>query len=166
MSNPRSTAAIAGHPLHPMLVPFPIACFTGALVVDLVYSQTMESFWFTASLYLLGAGVVMALLAAVMGFTDFLGEPRIRALTVAWAHMLGNLLLVLIEAYNWYQRFSLGSDAILSTGLILSAVAVVIMLVTGWLGWEMVYRRHVGISDEVPAEREIFHMPPGTAAHR
>lgn len=144
MSNPQSTAKIAGHPLHPMLVPFPIACFVGALVCDIV--STSDPFWYRASEYLLGAGVIMALLAAVMGFTDVLGDARIRALTIAWVHMLANLLLVVIEAFNWYRRYSAGAGD--STGLVLSVIAVLILLVTGWLGGEMVYRRRVGIADD------------------
>ena len=144
MANPQSTAKVAGHPLHPMLVPFPIAAFTGALVCDLI--GTSDPFWFQASEYLLGAGVVMALLAAVMGLIDFLGEARIRALTIAWAHFLGNLVLVLMETFTWYRRYAAGAAD--STGTTLSLVAVLLMLVTGWLGWEMVYRRRVAIADE------------------
>lgn len=89
----------------------------------------------------------MALLAAVMGFTDFLGEARIRALTIAWVHFLGNLVVVLIEAFNWYRRYSSGMAD--STGTTLSVIAVLLMLVTGWLGWEMVYRRHVAVADDI-----------------
>jgi uncharacterized membrane protein len=96
MSNPQATAKIGGHPLHPMLIPFPIAGFVGALVCDLI--GTADPFWLRPSEYLLGVGVVMALLAAVMGFTDFMGDARIRALPVAWAHFVGNLIVVLIEA--------------------------------------------------------------------
>jgi uncharacterized membrane protein len=143
MSNPQSTAKIAGHPLHPMLVRFPIAGFVGALVCDLI--GTSDPFWFRASEYLLGAGIIMALLAAVMGFTDFLGDARIRALPIAWVHFLGNLLVVAIEALNWYRRFSNGS--VDTFGIALSVIAVLLMLVTGWLGWEMVYRRRVAIAD-------------------
>jgi uncharacterized membrane protein len=147
MSNPQSTAKIAGHPLHPMLVPFPIAGFVGALACDLVGSD--DPFWFQASEYLLAAGVVMALLAALMGLTDFLGDARIRALSIAWYHFMGNLVVVLIEAFNWYRRYDTGMAD--STGLILSLVAVLLMLATGWLGWEMVYRRRVAIADDVSA---------------
>src|SRR5215831_11764026 len=157
MSNPRSTAQIAGHPIHPMLVPFPIAFFTATLVCDLVYRQTSDIFWFTSTQYLLGAGVVMALVAALAGFTDFLGDTRIRALTVAWGHMLGNLLMVLIQAYNWYHRYQLGAEAVLPTGLALSLIGVAVMLVTGWLGWEMVYRKRVAIAEE--GESVEAHMP-------
>jgi len=144
MTNPQSTAKIAGHPLHPMLVPFPIAGFVGALVCDLI--GTADPFWFKASEYLLGAGIIMALLAAVMGLTDFLGDSRIRALTIAWVHFLGNLVVVLIEAFNWFRRYSSGAAD--STGTTLSALAVLLMLITGWLGWEMVYRKRVAIADE------------------
>lgn len=145
MSNPPSTAKIAGHPLHPMLVPFPIAGFVGALVCDLV--GTTDPFWFRASEYLLAAGVVMALLAAAMGLTDFLGDARIPALSIAWAPFLGNRIVVLIEAVSRYRRYSSGAAD--STGTTLSVAAVLLMLITGWLGWEMVYRHRVAIADEV-----------------
>jgi uncharacterized membrane protein len=147
MANPRSTAKIFGHPFHPMLVPFPIAFFAGTLAADLMFAATLDTFWYRATLWLLGAGIVMALLAAVAGFIDLLGDAAIRVLTIAWWHFLGNLTLVLVEAFNWYRRFTLGPDAILNTGLYLSIIAVAIMLVTGWLGWEMVYRHRVGIAE-------------------
>src|SRR5512137_2025334 len=66
MPNPRSTAIIAGHPIHPMLIPFPIAFFVGTFVRDLVYWQTGSEAWANATPWLLGAGLVMAALAAVM----------------------------------------------------------------------------------------------------
>jgi uncharacterized membrane protein len=158
MANPRSTASIAGHPIHPMLIPFPVAFFTATLACDIAYWRGGDIAWNTASLWLLGAGVVMALLAAVAGLIDVLGEPRIRALREVWWHAGGNLLLVLIEAYNWYARYTEGTAAVMPKGLILSAVAVVLMLFTGWLGWQMVYRDHVGVSDE-PAPRGHVGAP-------
>ena len=149
VSNPQSTAKIAGHPIHPMLVPFPIAFFAGTLAADLAYWRTGDAFWFLATEWMLGAGIVMALLAAVAGFTDFLGDGRIRELSVAWWHFLGNLLVVLVEAFNWYRRYEIGPDAVIPTGLLLSLGAVLVLLVNGWLGWEMVYRKHVGVADEI-----------------
>jgi uncharacterized membrane protein len=149
MPNPRSTASIAGHPLHPMLVPFPIAFFVGTLVADFLYLRGLDPFYFMMSEWMLCAGIVMALVAALAGFTDFLGDARIRALRIAWAHFLGNLGVVAIEAFNLYRRHGIGPDAIAGPGVMLSLAAVLLMLVTGWLGWEMVYRRRVGISDEV-----------------
>ena len=84
MANPKSTVQIAGHPLHPMLVPFPIAFLVGTLVSDIVYRATADEFWATASYWLLVAALVMAALAALAGLTDFLSEPRIRAISGAW----------------------------------------------------------------------------------
>ena len=146
-TNPRSTLSIAGHPLHPMAVPFPIACFTGALATDIAFASSGNPFWAEASPWLLGVGVVMALLAAVGGFIDFLGDARIRALPAARRHMIGNLVLVVLEAFNCFTRLGDSADAVVPLGVALSALGVVLLLFNGWQGWEMVYRHRVGIAD-------------------
>jgi uncharacterized membrane protein len=153
MSNPKSTASIAGHPIHPMLIPFPIAFFVATFVCDLAYWQTSNAAWATAAIWLLGAGLIMAALAAVAGLADVLGEPRIRALNDVWWHAGGNVIVVLIELYNFFARYSEGTSAIVPKGLVLSLVVVCILLFTGWKGWEMVYRYRVGVADagESPA---------------
>lgn len=145
-TNPKSTAQIAGHPIHPMLIPFPIAFFVSTFVADLVFLRTGETGWATAATYLLAAGLVMAALAAVAGVIDFLGDNRIRKLGDAWMHMVGNVIAVLLEAVNLYLRYTGGSDAVAPAGVVLSGVVVAILLFTGWKGWEMVYRHRVGIS--------------------
>jgi uncharacterized membrane protein len=89
----------------------------------------------------------MAALAAVMGLIDVFGDEQIRNLTDAWLHAGGNILAVVLELYNWYSRYQHGSAAIVPTGLILSLIVVLILLFTGWKGWEMVYRHRVGIAD-------------------
>ena len=147
--NPRSTASIAGHPIHPMLIPFPIAFFVATLVCDLVFWGTGKTGWFGPTLWLLGAGLIIAALAAVAGLTDVLSDARIRALNTAWWHAGGNVVAVVIELVNWYMRYAQGSAAVLPTGIILSAIVVAILLFTGWKGWELVYRYRVGVSDDV-----------------
>jgi uncharacterized membrane protein len=149
VDNPKSTAKIAGHPIHPMLIPFPIAFFVGAFACDLAYWQTGNVLWTTGALWLLGAGLVMAALAAVMGLIDVLGERRIRQIRDAWLHAGGNVIAVLIELYNFYLRYTLGPAAVINTGLLLSLLVVLILLFTGWKGWEMVYRYRVGIADDL-----------------
>jgi uncharacterized membrane protein len=149
MTNPKSTASIAGHPLHPMLVPFPIAFFVTTFVCDLAFWRTGVSFWASASLWLLGVGLIMAALAAIVGLIDFLGEPRIRALDDAWWHAGGNVLAVLIELYNWYLRYTSGEVAIVPTGLALSLIVVCILLFPGWKGWKLVYLHRVGVTDSI-----------------
>src|SRR3954451_9989119 len=74
--NPLSTAKLGSHPLHPMLIPFPVAFLVGTLATDFAFIGTGDGFWARASMWLIGAGVVMALLAALAGFADFFGEPR------------------------------------------------------------------------------------------
>jgi uncharacterized membrane protein len=146
--NPVSTANILGHPLHPMLIPFPIAFLVATFVCDLIFWRTGNGAWATATLWLLGAALVMAALAAVAGLTDFLGDGRIRAIGAAWHHMIGNVVAVLLSLWNWYRRYEGGETAILPTGLVISLVVVLILLYTGWRGWEMVYRHRVAVYDE------------------
>jgi uncharacterized membrane protein len=145
--NPRSTAQLAGHPLHPMLIPFPVAFLVATLVCDLIFWRTGNTAWSTASLYLLGAALIMAALAAIAGLTDFLGDARIRDLSAAWHHMVGNVVVVLLSLWNWYRRYEAGEAAVLPTGLVLSLVVVLLLLYTGWRGWEMVYRHRVAVLD-------------------
>jgi uncharacterized membrane protein len=147
MQNPKSTAQIAGHPIHPMLIPFPIAFFVGTFVADIAYWITGAVGWAEATVWLLGAGLIMAALAALAGLTDVLGDMQIRNLSDAWLHAGGNVVVVLIELYNWYSRYEYGGAAILPTGIVLSLIVVLILLFTGWKGWEMVYRHRVGVAD-------------------
>ena len=134
--NPQSTAQIAGHSLHPMLIPFPVAFLVATFVCDLIFWRTGNPAWSTASLWLLGAALIMAALAAIAGLTDF-------------------VIAVLLSLWNWYRRYDLGDAAVLPLGLLLSAIVVLILLYTGWRGWEMVYRHRVGVSDE--GESRVLH---------
>ena len=147
MANPQSTAKIAGHPIHPMLIPFPIAFFVGTFACDIAYWLAGNPNWAMVTPWLLGAGIIMAALAALAGLTDVLGEARIRALSDAWWHAGGNVLVVLVEIVNFFLRYGQGSSAVLPTGIILSAIVVAALLFTGWKGWELVYRGRVGVAD-------------------
>ncbi|MBX5227695.1 DUF2231 domain-containing protein [Rhizobium sp. NLR9b] len=146
--NPKSTLSIAGHPIHPMLIPFPVAAFVGTLVVDIVYARSGDPAWAVATNWMLGAGLVMAALAAVAGLIDSFGDSRIRDLRDAWFHMIGNVIVVLIEAFNLGRRLAEGGDFIVPTGLVLSLIATALLLFNGWKGWEMVYRHRVGVSED------------------
>jgi uncharacterized membrane protein len=150
--NPKTTAAVAGHPLHPMLIPFPIAFLVSTFVCDLIFWRTGNPAWSTAALYLLGAALVMAGLAAVAGLTDFFGDERIRQMSSAWHHMIGNVIAVLLALINWYRRYADGDAAVLPWGLVLSTLVVLILLYTGWQGWGLVYKGRVGV-EEAPEQR-------------
>src|SRR3982750_1389209 len=143
---PHSTAKIADHPIHPMLIPFPIVCFVGAFVTDIVYAQNDNAGWATASMWLLGVGLGMAALAAVAGLTDYLGDERIRRRGDALKHMLANVAAVVIELVNLVLRLHNPGFA-QSTGVYLSGVVVLILLYSGWKGGDLVYRHGIGGHD-------------------
>ncbi len=146
--NPRSTVQVAGHPIHPMLIPFPVAFLVATLFCDLAFWWTGSAFWATAALWLLGGALLFGALAAVAGLADFLGEHRIRELTDAWYHFIGNAVAIILILVNFYLRYVNGDAAVLPEGLLLSLVVVGIFLFTGWKGWEMVYRHRVGVADD------------------
>src|SRR4051812_15706498 len=146
-SNPQSTARFMGHPIHPMLVPFPIAFFIGTLLADLAFLKTGDAFWARAAFWLLAAGLAGAALAALAGLTDFLGDRRIRGLSDAWMHMRGNVTAVAIEAVNLVLRLHDPSAAIASPGVYLSGAAFLLLGFTGWKGGDLVYRHRVGIPE-------------------
>jgi uncharacterized membrane protein len=148
IDNPRSTARIDGHPIHPMLVPFPIVCFIGTLVTDIVYWRTADMQWANMSAWLLTAGLVVSIFVVIAGLTDFLGDRRIRQLRPAWIHGLGNALALILAIFNLLVHSRDAYTSVVPTGLILSVLVVLILVVTGWNGWDMVYRHRVGIRPE------------------
>jgi uncharacterized membrane protein len=157
-----STAAIAGHPIHPMLVPFPIAFLVGALVTDLVFLGTGGGFWARASFWLLIAGVVTGLVAALFGLIDFVTIRRARAHSAGWIHFLGNLVAVVLAGVSvLLRRGGNQEEAIMPLGLVLSVVVSLILLVTGWLGGELAYRYKIGVVGR-GREMEAREMPGGT----
>jgi uncharacterized membrane protein len=143
--HPRSTARIGGHPIHPMLVSFPIVCFVLNFVADVIYIQNRSPGWATATHWLLAIGLGFAALAAVAGLTDFLGDKRIQTAD-AVKHMLANVTAVVIELINLILRLN-NPEFIPRTGVILSAVVVLILLYSGWKGGDLVFRQGIGVED-------------------
>jgi uncharacterized membrane protein len=93
----RGTVAIAGHPLHPLLVTFPIAFLIGAVLTDLTFQGTSDAFWARASAWLIGAGLVSGALAALAGFIDIIASERIRSLSLVWYHFIGNAVALILS---------------------------------------------------------------------
>lgn len=134
------------HPIHPMLVPFPMVCFVGALVTDIAYWRTAEMMWADFSAWLLFAGLIMGALAAIAGLIDFIGNRGIRLMPAAWFHMAGNAVVLLLALFNSFVHSRDAWTSVVPSGLVLSALTVVVMLFTGWMGWEMVYRHRAGVA--------------------
>jgi uncharacterized membrane protein len=143
-NHPRSTARIKDHPIHPMLVPFPIVCFILTFVLDILYVRGNTDVA-GSTIWLLVIGLVMAALAAVAGLTDFFGDERIRGAD-AIKHMLANVTAVLLEAANLVLRWN-DPEFIASTGVYISGLVVLILLYSGWKGGDLVYRHGIGVRD-------------------
>lgn len=159
---PRSTARIAGHPIHPMLVMFPVVLFIGTFAADLLWWGTENLFWATLGLFSLGLGIVTALVAAVFGLIDYFGDPRIRALPAATHHAAGNILLVALQVANFFQRWQGGPADIVPWGVTLSGIAFLILGYSGWKGATLVYAHAVGVD---PAQGAVERDSP-QAAHQ
>jgi uncharacterized membrane protein len=145
-----TTAQIGGHPLHPMLIPLPIGLLVATLACDLAFFGTDDPFWATAAFWSLVGAIVTALIAAIAGFLDFFGNSRIRAISDAWRHMIGNLVAVVLAVVSLLLRATQGTDIIVPWGLLISTLIVLLILYTGWKGGELSYRHRVGM---LPDER-------------
>ncbi|RYG87469.1 MAG: DUF2231 domain-containing protein [Alphaproteobacteria bacterium] len=132
-----------------MLIPFPVVFLVSAFVSDIVFWSTGAEIWAVVSMWLLGAGVVMALVAALAGFADYFGDSRVRRIGDATQHMVGNLTAVVLALVNWFIRYqSSPVEGVFPFGFWISLITVLLLLFTGWKGWELVYRHRVGVSDQ------------------
>jgi uncharacterized membrane protein len=159
-----SKARIAGHPIHPMLVAFPLAFYTATVATLLAYIGTREAFWYRFAMVANIAGIVTAVIAALPGAIDLLALPRgSRARAAGLKHAAFNLIatalfgLTAIVLYGtWSHRVMVGGEYVFdaSIPLALSVVAWVAMVIAGSLGWTLVQTHHVGIKPaQVRADR-------------
>ena len=150
MSTP---ASFRKHPIHPMLVVFPIALWFASLVCDIIYHVgTLDLFWKTAAFYSMTGGVIGAVLAAIPGFIDYLSLRDHRAKKVATIHMALNLVVVALFLFNLGLRYS-GMPAGDLFPVALSVIGMVLLAISGWFGGALVYELGVGI--DIPPEDRI-----------
>ena|SRR5215213_3497367 len=142
-----SAAAIAGHPLHPMVVPLPIGAYTGAVAADVAYAATRDPFFARAGRLLTLAGLVTGALAGVLGGIDFWSKGQIRSHWVAWLHVIGNAAVLALAGVSLGIRARGGASATVPRGLALSALSAAVLMVTGWVGGELSYRHRVGVTE-------------------
>jgi uncharacterized membrane protein len=164
----RSKVAIAGHPIHAILVTIPIGLFVAALVADLAYVASDEDkMWYDIAFWAGNAAIVTALLAAVAGLADYLlVVHQSDAKTIGMAHAALNVTVVALFAVAAALMADEGAlnGGELTAVVVLHAAGVGLLLLSGWLGGEMVYRHHIGMipDDMTSAEQEeARHAAPG-----
>ncbi len=142
-----SRAKLFGHPIHQMLIAFPLGLLATALVFDLIALIAGWPRLHDAAYYMIAAGVISGLLAAVFGLIDFLAIPSgTRAKRIGALHGGGNVVVVVLFAASWFlRRDNPGQPEM--PAILLAAAAALIATVTAWLGGELVDRLGVGIDD-------------------
>jgi uncharacterized membrane protein len=146
----RAKARLFGHPIHQMLIVFPLGLLGTSLIFDLVYLFTDNPQFAQVSYWLIVAGILSGLVAAPFGTIDWLSIPAgTRAKRIGLLHGGGNLVVVALFALSWWLRRSdaggPGDPDGLAIGL--AAAGVLLSLVTGWLGGELVDRLGVGVDE-------------------
>jgi uncharacterized membrane protein len=147
-----SLAGPYGHPFHPVLVTVPIGAWVASFIFDLASRWSDEPVVFAKGAYwLLGLGLVGALGAAVVGFLDLVAIPTgTRAFRTGLLHMALNLGVVAVYTGSFLLRGGrLDRPDGVPGGLIaLSAAALAVLAVSGWLGGRLAYRYGVRVADE------------------
>ncbi len=141
-----SKIAIAGHPIHAMLVAFPIAMSVCTLGADLFYWWTGDAFWARAGLWAIGMAFLMGLLAGLSGTVELLLVPGIRARAASWTHFIIAVMLLALLGTNWGYRLGGYEQAVLPLGILLSFLCVAFTGFTGWHGGKLVFDYQLGTS--------------------
>jgi uncharacterized membrane protein len=162
-----SRVKLFGHPVHPMLIVFPVGLLATAVIFDVLYLILGNPLFPTVSFYIIAAGVIGGLLAAIFGFIDWLSLPNnSRAKNIGGWHGLGNVTIVVLFTISWFLR---GGDAnFVPSGLalLLSFAGIGLALITAWIGGELVYRLGVGVDPGANVNAPSSLTEPAASATR
>jgi uncharacterized membrane protein len=158
-----SRVKLAGHPVHPMLIVFPLGLLAAAVVFDIIYLISSAAQWTLAAYYMIGAGLIGGLAAALFGWLDWLGIPSgTRARRIGLWHGLGNVAVLALFVLSWVLRRDNPVEP--PTGAIVAGLSgIVLSLVTAWLGGELVYRLGVGVDGgaHLDSPSSLSELPAG-----
>jgi uncharacterized membrane protein len=136
-----------GHPIHPMLVNFPLGLLVTSAVFDIIHLVTGNGYWSGVAFWMIVAGVISGLLAAIVGTVDALAIPAgTRAKSVSFLHGAGNILILVFFAVSWFLRSNVpGNPPVIA--YVLSFLGAALLGVTGWLGGELTLRLGIGVDE-------------------
>lgn len=143
-----SRAKAFGHALHPMLIVFPLGLLATAVIFDIIYLFTDRQGLAMAAGYMIAAGIIGGLVAAVFGLIDYLAIPSgTRAKRIGALHGIGNVVIVALFAISWLIRVNNGAWEPNGAALFFSFAGAILALGTAWLGGELVERLAVSVNE-------------------
>jgi uncharacterized membrane protein len=141
-----SRAAVGGHPLHPMLIHFPVAALMALVGTDAAYLYQGDPFWARAGLWLAGVGALGGWGASVVGLVDLLSVAQIRRMVTAWGHALMAVMMLSLATLNWQLRLSDDpGQYVMPWGLGMSLLTATFIALAAYLGGRLVYENAVGV---------------------
>jgi uncharacterized membrane protein len=140
-----SVIAVAGHPIHAMMVTFPIALTLSTLGCDVFYWWTADPFWPRVALWASGFGFWLGILAGIAGSAELLLVPGIRKRAASWTHAVAAVMLLSVAGMNWGVRIGDPEGVVLPLGLGLSVLASMFVGLAGWHGGKLVFDHGIGI---------------------
>jgi uncharacterized membrane protein len=155
-----------GHPVHPMLVNFPLGLLVTSAVFDIIHLVTGNGYWSGIAFWMIAAGIITGLLAAIVGTIDALAIPSgTRAKSVCLFHGTGNFLILVLFAVSWLLRFSMPGNPPL-IAYVLSFLGAALLGVTGWLGGELTLRLGIGVDEgaNLNAPSSLSGLPAGESS--
>lgn len=147
----QSKAAIAGHPLHPMLIHFPVAALVALPAADAAFLWSADPFWARAGLWLAGVGAGGGWIASMAGLVDLLGVQAIRRKVTAWSHAMLAVMLLSLATLNWLLRLRLGAaETVMPLGVGISMLNLLLIALAAYLGGKLVYEQAVAVDTASP----------------
>jgi uncharacterized membrane protein len=147
-----SPASIGGHPIHPMIIPFPIALWIFSLVADIIFLWRGNPVWWNyIAFYTLLAGIIGAAAAAVPGLIDWLSIKDRELVPIANWHARLNVIALLVFAASFYLRTTSGARWISGSHtipILVSVFGVILITISGWLGGELVYKHGFAVDQQ------------------
>ena len=149
-----SRVAIFGHPLHPVLIHFPVAALIALVATDLAYVATGDEFWARAGLWLAGVGACGGWISGLAGVIDLGSVRRIRRLITAWCHGIFAVMLLSLASWNWLLRIGDPVGNLVPLGLTVSLLSAPLIAITGFLGGQLVYEYAIGVDTDEAAKAQ------------
>ena len=150
-----SRMSIRGHPIHPMLIHFPVAALLGLIASDVAYMLSGDYFWARASLWLAGVGALGGWVSGTAGLIDLISVIQLRRLITAWCHAILAVMLLSLASLNWLLRVGDAEALLIPWGLYVSMLSGLLIAVTSYLGGQLVYDYAVGVGVNEDTHKEV-----------